>query len=354
MYRLKRSAIFLLAIALVFGGFITLVQTHKSWSHTWGWNRTEGTVKSFELIRVRRGNWKYDLQFQFVLDGQDYSGELITPDHEDATYIDAAEKRKYSNAFKPGNKIDVFYSPDAPDRESYVEITSYTDFGLPAAVFLLGLWVLYLLRKTRVRKIPKRVLDNKPDDQDPYWHTIYQSALDKEQISIKGTAWYSRAAGLTQWPNSRVGIVATPNHLAVVRGPFTVSGMAAALITLLLEFRIARLLAFFHGWAFAREWMTRKSTWTIFENDANPLDYTKTITSSSVVSIDAVTIYGYDDKYHELWFRLPDRPVDDSIKLDPRLSHEIETFIGFVQLMQRANEMAAPPELPAEASNPEA
>ncbi|MDG2014117.1 MAG: DUF3592 domain-containing protein, partial [Pirellulaceae bacterium] len=154
MYRLKRSAIFLLAISLVFGGFISLVDTHRNWSRTLGWSRTEGTVKSFETFKVKRDRWRYDLQFSFVLNGQDYSGELITPAHEDGTYIDKSELLRYRTAFKPGKKIEVFYSPTSPDRESFVETTAYTDFGLHAAVFLLCLWVLYLLSITRVRKIP--------------------------------------------------------------------------------------------------------------------------------------------------------------------------------------------------------
>ena len=188
--------------------------------------------------------------------------------------------------------------------------------------------------------MPQRVFQNGEDLDSARWHSIYSTVLERDQIQIRGTAWYARSGSLTQWPKSRVGLVATPNTIGVIRGPYTLGGFLAAMLTSCLEFFISALVAVAHAVAFLLDWVLRFNTWREFLANRDPNEYSSARNSADLVSIDDTIIHGYDEKKHELWFRLPSRPVDDCIRLAPDMIEEIEQFIGYVRLMQRSNQVA--------------
>ena len=342
MYQLKRLAVFLFAASMLLVGVLTLSGLYLAWHSTRDWSTAQATIQKFDVHELpgRRNVFFYTLIYEFRVDGQDYTGETISPRNSDFV-LTRPESHWYSSQYRPGQTVDVVYEPDRPGFRSFIERVTLSDVVfVPCGILLLGVWILYLLRMTRVRSVPKRVLQEADNADSPHWHSIYQTVLLKDQIQIRGKAWYARSRGLTQWPNSRVGLVATPNTIGVIRGPFTAGGFLAASLTSFLEFFVSALVAIVHAAAFLLEWFSRHRTWQQFLSANDPNEYSNDRNSADIVSIDDTIIYGYDKKKHELWFRLPSRPVDDCIKLAPDMIQEIEQFIGYVRLMQGANDIA--------------
>lgn len=342
MYRLKRIVVFLFAASMVLAGFLMvsglLLVRHASLD----WPVAEAMIRKLEFIPLphHRSDVMYELEYEFQVDGLTYRGSAISPRHTDGI-ISQDESEAYRKKYPPGSQVRVTYAPFAPDEHSFIEPVTWKDIlFIPCGTLLFGLWILYLLRKTRVRTVPKRVFQNQEPADSPRWHAIYQSVLEKEQIEIRGTAWYARSNGLTRWPKSRVGLVATPNTIGVVRGSFTLTGYAAAAFTAIFEWFLSHWVAIAHALGFFLECGNRLQTWKFFEAGHDPNEYSTEHNSADIVSIDETIIHGYDARRHELWFRLPSRPVDDCVKLAPDMIDEIERFIGFVRLMQRSNQIA--------------
>lgn len=343
MYRLKRTAIYFFAISLAFYGAMELQDQSKIWQSNQGWKATEGKIVQFSTVRNARKRkseeYSYKLRYTFTANGEGHEGHQLSASLPENSHLSKSEERHYRNLFKVNTAVTVYYDPADPSNRSYLETVQLHQLAVPVVSLMFGLWVFYLLRVTRARQVPKQVLQTTKDENDPYWLRVYQSALEHEQIDVEGKAWYSYSSGIGEWLNSRVGIVANPNTVVVVRGPYTASGFGAAVVTLLLELRFYFILAIFHGTAFFGVWKGRKATWRLFLQKANPDDYPKSPPyAAEVVSIDSIRIYGYDPKRRELWYRLARRSVDDCIKLSPQMADQIDTFMGFIELMQRANQ----------------
>lgn len=323
-------------------GLVIFSRTLLVWQQTQDWRTANATILKFDVEPVRGSpnRFWYTLLYEFQVNGMDYTGEVISPIHAD-NILSRFETESFRLRYPPGKSVTVIYEPGTPGLNSYLEGVSIRDLVIaPLGTLLLGLWILYLLRATRIRKVPPRVYQNAEDANSPRWHSIYQTVLEKDQIEIRGKAWWARSPGLTGWPCSRVGLVATPNTIAVVRGPFTPTGLAAIAMTSILEFFFSSILAIAHGIGFLFEWASRIQTWRQFLGGTDPNQYLGQRSTAEIVSIDDTIIHGYDEKKHELWFRLPTRPVDDCIKLAPELIQEIEQFIGYVRLMQQSNRVS--------------
>lgn len=343
MYRLKRTALYLFATGLTLFGAVSLQQELDSWQSTRGWLEAAARVDHFSTVRNRKGGnsnkFSYKLKYTFRAGEQEYEGYQISASLPENSSLSKAERRYYQDFFRTKRSFTIYFDPADPGNRSFLEKAQIHHLAIPLVSLLFGLWVLYLLRVTRARKVPKRVLEATKDENDPYWLRIYQSALEHEQIEIEGKAWYSYSAGIGEWLNSRIGIVANPNTVVVVRGPYTPSGWGAAVVTLSLEIRFYFILAIIHGTAFFGVWRRRKATWELFTQKTSPDNYPKVPPyAAEVVSIDSIRIYGFDPKRRELWYRLARRSVDDCIKLSPQTADQIDTFIGFIELMQRANQ----------------
>lgn len=340
MYRLKRLAIYFFAIGLAFAGAMTLQKKFDAWQSSHSLSSAEGRIVEFSVVGGKsEKRYPYKLKYKFKVEEQTYEGRQLFAWLPESDKLSKEEYRRYKNRFRVNQAVTVYYDPADPGNRSYLEKVPVHHLAIPAVSLLFGLWVLYLLRVTRARQVPKRVLQTTKDENDPHWLRTYQSALEHEQIEIEGKAWYSYSSGIGEWLNSRVGMVANPNTVVVVRGPYTAAGLGAALVTLVLEIRFYFILAIFHGTAFFSVWKRRKATWEMFKQETSPDAYPKVLPyAAEVVSIDSIRIYGFDPKRRELWYRLARRPVDDCIKLSPTMADQIDTFIGFIELMQRANQ----------------
>ncbi len=360
VYRLKRFFILLFAIGISLWGWTVLTRMARLWDSTRDWETTTATVEEFSTRKLPRTQpfsrrrsrdlFRYSLRYQFQVDGEEYTGDSLSPANNHSI-IDRQESNRYSAKLLPGSRVTIIYWPENPGEKSYLEPVPLQDVLVrPGGMLLLGLWILYLLRKTRVRRVPKRVLQAREDPNSPRWHAIYQSVLEMDQVTVQGTAWYAQSAGLTQWPKSRVALVATPNTIAVIRGPYTINGFFAATLTALLEFFVSTLIAVAHAGGFLLEWLRRHSTWREFESGLDASQIHPANHTADIVPIDHTLVYGYDARKHELWFRLPNRTVDDCIQLAPDLIQEIEQFIGYVQLMQNARHVPTDDHLVLEGS----
>jgi hypothetical protein len=339
VYRIKRFAIFVFAAGVILSGSVMLAEMLQLWRDTADWRSAEATIRNFETQRMpgRRDLVQYELRYEFLVAGQGYSGEWISPTTTNGQ-LTRRESRHYRRYLRPGKVVPVIYDPEQPGAGSFVEPVLIADVIVaPGGLVLLGLWILYLLRKTRERKVPERLGQQLEDADSPRWHSIYQTVLEKERVELYGKAWYARSGSLTHWPHSRVALVATPNTIAVIRGPYTANGILAAALTSLLEFFLSSFVALIHAGSFAMDWYQRHKTWKhlLRQGRAATVETLASYTAE-IVSIDETAIHGYDPRKHELWFRLPTRPVDDCIRLAPELIQEIEQFIGYVRLMQQA------------------
>ena len=340
MYRLKRSVVLLFASGLVLAGFMSVSALIILWNQSRDWPTAQGVILELGNENARDDlDIILDLEYNFKVDGQVYSGKRLSP-KDDHFFISREEFRRLRKTYPTGANVSVTYSPELPGEESFLEPISIKEFTVPGGMLIFGLWILYLQRVTRVRRVPRRVLDEQQDHDTPRWHAIYRTVLEKQQIEIRGTAWYAKSQGLSQWPKSRVGLVATPNSIGVIRGGFSLIGALAASFTICLEVFLNLWLAIIHGFSFLAEWANRLKTWKNFVAGADPNEYSTIVNTADIVSIDETIIHGYDPVKHELWFRLPSREVDDCIKLAPDMIEEIEQFIAFVRLMQRSNQIS--------------
>jgi len=339
VYELKRFAILVFAAIALLAGISTSYGVFQMWSGSQDFLTTQGTIKSLEFRRspFDKDDVLYDLHFEFQVNGKTHLGFYLSPDKMGG-FIDTDTAEHYRQKFLPGMVATVYYDPALPESRSFLEpLTLRKVLVRPLAALALGFWILYLLRMTRARSVPKRVLANQHDPNSPRWLAIYQTVLQQEQLTIQGRSWFARSNGISQWPQSRVGLVATPNTIAVVRGPFTPLGLLAAVFTAILEFFVYFWIGLIHSIGFLGERSSRSRTWKKFLASADPEKYTSAEHSAEIVPIDDTLFYGFDERKNVLWFRLPSRPVDDWITIRSDQAEQVEQFMAFVNLMQQSN-----------------
>ena len=83
------------------------------------WPSTKGTIITSEIdsssIQFGKSNrasfYTFDAHYQYGVDGAQYTSDRVS---FMSNYISKKIKSEIQNKYKEGNKVDVFYNPDAP------------------------------------------------------------------------------------------------------------------------------------------------------------------------------------------------------------------------------------------------
>ena len=137
------------AASMILAGFLMLSGLLLIWHSTRDWATTEATIRKFDCKQIpgRNDQFWYTLLYEFSVDGQNYTGEMISPRHSDYV-LSQAESSWYASQLQPGRIVPVTYFPDQPGDHSFIENVTISDIAFtPCGTLLLGLWILYLLRK---------------------------------------------------------------------------------------------------------------------------------------------------------------------------------------------------------------
>lgn len=198
--------------------------------------------------------------------------------------------------------------------------------------------MIYLFIQTRRRRLSREVaaqLETRfADGQN--WTPVFESVLNRDHVALEGVASYSAIGGLLAgWPRCHIALVASPEEFFVVAGPYTRRGLAMSLLTLTLEFSLSRFwLPAIHGSIFLVELWQRRINWGRLR--ACSLRKLRSSGSVKSVSIDKAIVYGLDPLTQHLWFRLPEKQIDEFVELREEDRERADEFIAFVGLMQKA------------------
>lgn len=341
LHHVKRTLLLIFGALLIIAAGLMLAGATIIWLATSVWPRAEGQMTRFGIRPSvdDSGKVQMDLEYRYTVNGQAYSGNSLSPTTPDTGVTRRLAKHKRQQ-FPVGQPVQVIYDPSSPERSFLESPNLLWDVLIrPISIGCLGAWMIYLFVQTRQRKVPAEVaaqLHGRFADRR-LWKAVWESVVDRDHVVLDGVAAYSQLGGLLAgWPRCQVALVASPNDLLVVPGPYTKRGFAGTLLTLVLEMSLSRiLLPVIHGGFFLSELWRRRVNWKrLGDRKLDKLTSSKSVKS---VSIDEAVVYGFDSRKRQLWFRLPEKQVDEFIQLKTDDAQRAAEFIGFVGLMQKAN-----------------
>jgi len=341
LFRFKRVCLCVLGSLLFISAALMLLGGALVYRASSGWPQTPGQLLKFDVQPLKRhsSHLKIEVAFTYSVGGKDFQGQYFSPLTRPGKILRWVGRQKQSE-YRVGDRVKVIYDPSDP-AQAYLEAPHlFWDIALvPVSIGCLGAWLLFLFIKTRRRTVPPAVAAQRESRfaNRNKWRPIMESVIEQDHLVLRGfTAYSATGSLLSGWPSCRVALVASPNEIAVVPGPFTKRGLASSALTLILELSLSRFwLPAIHGMFFLFEMLRRGRHWRMIRDQR----FTELVEDSEhirLVSIDEAVVYGYDPTKRRLWYRLPGQKMDEFIRLSEADEDQADQLIAYIGLMQNA------------------
>lgn len=150
----KSSPITLFIVGTIFivGAWLTYTNFSKPMTEeaeaSMSWPKTPGIITNSAIHQSESdGKTMYsaDIDYSFMIDGKEYSGERITLNGNATSTSSVREVKKDLQKYPVGAKVDVYYDPELPNNAVLKPGADFFTYVIKYAPFLVGLLGIAML-----------------------------------------------------------------------------------------------------------------------------------------------------------------------------------------------------------------